>query len=59
MKFDVVDFNKHLEQQKIRSRKSSILKTYDWNIMIKDESSLFVGYDLISTTSKIKKFRSS
>ena len=57
MKFNVDDFNKHLEQQKTRSRKSSISKTYDWNIINEDESSLFVGYDLISTTSKIKKFR--
>ena len=27
------------------------------NIIIEDESSLFVGYDLTSTTSKVKKFR--
>ena len=57
MKFNVNDFNKHLEQQKNRSRKSSITKTSDWNIIIDDKSSSFVGYDLISTTSKIKKFR--
>ena len=57
MKFNVNDFNKHLEQQKNRSRKSSISKTSDWNIIIDDKSSSFVGYDLISTTSKIKKFR--
>lgn len=57
MKFNVNDFNKHLEQQKNRSRKSSITKTSDWNIIIDDKSSSFVGYDLITTTSKIKKFR--
>ena len=57
MKFNVNNFNKHLEQQKNRSRKSSITKTSDWNIIIDDKSSSFVGYDLISTTSKIKKYR--
>ena len=46
-----------LNNKKNRSRKSSSSKTYDWNIIIDDKSSSFVGYDLISTTSKIKKFR--
>ena len=57
MKFNVDDFNNHLEQQKIRSKKSSISKISDWNIIIQDKSTSFVGYDLISTTAKIKKFR--
>ena len=58
LNFNVKDFNKYLNDQKVRSRVSAFSKNSDWNILNKNISSKFIGYDILTTNSKIKKYRS-
>ena len=56
MKFNVNDFNKHLEQQKIDLENHPLLRLLIGILLLMINHHLLC-YDLISTTSKIKKFR--
>ena len=52
------DFDKHMREQKARSKQASITETDDWVIVseqIKEND--FVGYSLLSTEIKIVKYR--
>jgi alanyl-tRNA synthetase len=55
---DMVGFNKELEKQKTRSRAASKAEFGDWKVLSTDENSKFVGYDHLSTTTHIAKYRS-
>lgn len=51
------DFEKHLQKQKERSRAATAIDTEDWTELINNVETLFVGYDTISTTCKITRYR--
>ena len=57
LSFNLEDFNLYLNQQKERSKVSSFSKSTDWNIVNKGSNSKFVGYDKLTSTSIIKKYR--
>ncbi len=50
------DFNKELEQQKIRSRAATSVDAEDW-IVLKEGSNKFVGYDSFTAQSEVIKYR--
>lgn len=54
---DEQGFEAELEKQKNRSRKATAIETEDWTIIREDNDEEFVGYDLLSTSVKIVKFR--
>ena len=55
--FDQSDFNLFLEEQRNRSRSSSVNKISDWTVLSDIKSSSFEGYDNLSLSSEIIKFR--
>ena len=55
--FDQSDFNLFLEEQRKRSRSSSVNKISDWTVFGDIKSSTFEGYDNLSLGSEIIKFR--
>jgi len=56
-KFDQSDFNLFLEEQRKRSRNSSVNQISDWTVFGDIKSSTFEGYDNLSLSSEIIKFR--
>ena len=55
--FDQSDFNLFLEEQRKRSRSSSLNQISDWTVFGDIKSSTFKGYDNLSLSSEIIKFR--
>ena len=55
--FDQSDFNLFLEEQRKRSRSSSLNQISDWTVFGDIKSSTFEGYDNLSLSSEIIKFR--
>ena len=55
--FDQSDFNLFLEEQRKRSRSSSENQISDWTVFGDIKSSTFEGYDNLSLSSEIIKFR--
>ena len=55
--FDQSDFNLFLEEQRKRSRNSSVNQISDWTVFGDIKSSSFEGYDNLSLSSEIIKFR--
>ena len=55
--FDQSDFNLFLEEQRKRSRSSSLNQISDWTEFGDIKSSIFEGYDNLSLSSEIIKFR--
>ena len=55
--FNQSDFSLFLEEQRKRSRSSSINQTSDWTVFGDIEPSTFEGYDNLSLSSEIIKFR--
>ena len=55
--FDQSDFNLFLEEQRKRSRSSSVNQISDWTVFGDIKSSTFEGYDNLSLCSEIIKFR--
>ena len=55
--FDQSDFNLFLEEQRKRSRSSSVNQISDWTVFDDTKSSTFEGYDNLSLSSEIIKFR--
>ena len=55
--FDQSDFNLFLEEQRKRSRSSSVNQISDWTLFGDIKSSTFEGYDNLSLSSEIIKFR--
>ena len=54
---DEEGFDSQMKKQKERSRAASVSVTDDWQVIYEDEVGEFVGYDLLSTQVKIKKYR--
>ena len=54
---DEEGFDRQMKKQKERSRTASLSVTDDWQVIYEDEVGEFVGYDLLSTQVKIKKYR--
>ena len=55
---DMEGFRKGLEEQKSRSRKAASVDTSDWTVLSEDaDLPLFVGYDTLTTTGNIIKYR--
>lgn len=57
LEIDYDGFDAELKKQKDRSRSATAIETDDWNVLLDDKVEEFVGYDLLSTTVKIVKFR--
>ena len=55
--FNQSDFNLFLEEQRKRSRSSSVNQISDWTVFGDIKSSSFEGYDNLSLSSEIIKFR--
>ena len=55
---DVESFNKHMFEQKTRSRAASEVSTDDWTILVEGNTETFVGYDLLVNEVKITRYRS-
>lgn len=54
---DEKGFEASMKVQKARSRSAAALETGDWVTVNEEDSSVFVGYDVLSTQSKIIKYR--
>jgi len=53
---DEAGFYKAMDVQKNRSRDAAVLETDDWQIL-SDESTNFIGYDNLSASAKITRYR--
>jgi alanyl-tRNA synthetase len=53
---DEAGFKKAMQAQKDRSRAAAALDTDDWHILSDDET-VFIGYDNLSATAKITRYR--
>jgi alanyl-tRNA synthetase len=54
---DEIEFKKALQEQKTRSQKDSIVDKDDWIVVHESPSTIFVGYDVPETSTKISKYR--
>lgn len=54
---DINEFNQCLEEQKQRSRAATNITYRDWNILIDNSITEFIGYTSLETTSKITRYR--
>lgn len=54
---DESGFNEELQKQKDRSRAATKVETGDWVILSDDAEEEFVGYDTLSTSVKITRYR--
>ncbi|MFB6306766.1 MAG: alanine--tRNA ligase-related protein, partial [Flavobacteriales bacterium] len=57
LKVDMEGFNKELQKQKQRSREATEIKAGDWQIINDLPMYGFIGYDNLSSTAKIIKYR--
>jgi len=56
LRIDEAGFEKQMQKQKQRSKKSSSSKVYDW-VILNEESETFVGYDITENKVKITRYR--
>ncbi|PID68798.1 MAG: alanine--tRNA ligase [Flavobacteriales bacterium] len=54
---DEEGFEREMQKQKQRSKKAAKMETSDWIVLRNDDEEEFVGYDYLSTTVKITKYR--
>lgn len=54
---DLEGFEKHLYEQKERSRSDAKKETGDWQYLLDDEHEEFIGYDFLEATIKIARYR--
>ena len=54
---DTDGFEKHLLEQKERSRKDAKKETGDWQYLIEDDHEEFIGYDFLDATVKVARHR--
>lgn len=57
MTLDTEGFQKHLENQKNRSRAAGEVSTEDWTTIREDDEQEFVGYDTLKTEVKLVRYR--
>jgi len=53
---DIDAFNAEMEQQKARARSAAAVETGDW-VILKDQESVFVGYDFTECDAEILRYR--
>ena len=51
------EFDEEMQQQKNRSRAATTLDTEDWIILHEDAATAFVGYDSLSLTTRLVRYR--
>lgn len=51
------DFEKEMQVQKDRSRNAAVVETHDWVVINSSTETEFVGYDTLTTTVSISKYR--
>ena len=56
-KVDMVEFDTELQQQKDRSRAATKIETGDWVALRENETTDFIGYDVLETEVYITKYR--
>ncbi|MBA4195928.1 MAG: alanine--tRNA ligase [Chitinophaga sp.] len=56
-RIDEEGFNAEMQQQKNRSRAATAIDTEDWVIVNEDNGAAFVGYNTLTTSTKIIKYR--
>lgn len=54
---DIDGFEKHLQEQKERSRKDAKKETGDWQYLLDDDHEEFIGYDFLEANVKIARHR--
>ncbi len=54
---DIEGFEKHLQEQKDRSRNDAKKETGDWQYLMDDDDEEFIGYDFLEATVKIARYR--
>jgi alanyl-tRNA synthetase len=57
LSIDEIGFEKEMQQQKNRSRSSSVVDTEDWIVVNQNEGKGFVGYQNLETESVVLKYR--
>jgi alanyl-tRNA synthetase len=56
-KVDMIEFDTELQQQKDRSRAATKIETGDWVVFRENETTDFIGYDVLETEVYITKYR--
>lgn len=54
---DEEGFNREMQAQKERSRAATAMEAGDWQVVIKDSREEFVGYDYLTSTVHVAKYR--
>ena len=54
---DEAGFRKEMEKQKLRSKTDAVKETGDWIALGEDEKTAFIGYDHLSSTVRIVRYR--
>ncbi len=57
LSFDEADYTKEMNAQKERARSASKLESGDWEIVEKDEKEEFIGYDYLTASVRITRYR--
>ena len=57
LSFDKNEFNNSMKAQKERSKKASNLEQGDWIVLIKDDITEFIGYNILESEINITKYR--
>ena len=57
LSFDKTEFNNSMKEQKERSKKASKIEQGDWIVLIKDDITEFIGYNILEAEIKITKYR--
>jgi alanyl-tRNA synthetase len=55
---DEKGFNEEMQKQKARSKADAVKETGDWTIIHEDQKSEFIGYENLSSVSRLVKYRS-
>ena len=57
LSIDVKGFEKHLQEQKDRSRAASVVSAGDWELVREDDKEEFIGYDYTDSNVQITRYR--
>ena len=57
LSFDKNEFNNSMKAQKERSKKASKVEQGDWIVLIKDDITEFIGYNILESEINITKYR--
>ena len=57
LSFNILEFDVAMQEQKDRSKNASKIVKGDWIVLIENEATEFVGYDLLESEIKITRYR--